>query len=83
MAKTASLSHEEISQLNDRRAEFKNAHIAYVETNPEIKSMLNDLVCACLLEKPEDIFSFAEKHFKNKKDEPECTEQKNKTDCQT
>eukprot|EP00640_Fibrocapsa_japonica_P002997 CAMPEP_0113934000 /NCGR_PEP_ID=MMETSP1339-20121228/1348_1 /TAXON_ID=94617 /ORGANISM="Fibrocapsa japonica" /LENGTH=266 /DNA_ID=CAMNT_0000935601 /DNA_START=27 /DNA_END=827 /DNA_ORIENTATION=+ /assembly_acc=CAM_ASM_000762 len=66
MAETESLSHEEISQLNDRKAELKAAHLKYVETHPEIKTMLNDLVCACLLEKPGNIFAFAEKHFASK-----------------
>mmetsp|Transcript_30798 Transcript_30798/g.40691 ORF Transcript_30798/g.40691 Transcript_30798/m.40691 type:complete len:267 (-) Transcript_30798:235-1035(-) len=57
------LTHEEISQLNERKAELKAQHMAYVEEHPEIKTILNDFVCACLLEKPDDVFAFARDHF--------------------
>uniref|UniRef100_A0A7S3UUW8 guanylate kinase n=1 Tax=Heterosigma akashiwo TaxID=2829 RepID=A0A7S3UUW8_HETAK len=61
------LTHEEIAQLNERKAELKAQHMAYVEDHPEIKTLLNDFVCACLLEKPDNILNFAREHFANMK----------------
>uniref|UniRef100_A0A7S2SAF1 Guanylate kinase-like domain-containing protein n=1 Tax=Rhizochromulina marina TaxID=1034831 RepID=A0A7S2SAF1_9STRA len=57
------LTFQEVAQLNDRKAELKSSYSKYIKNHPEIKSMLNDFMCAVLLEKPEDIFDFAESHF--------------------
>ena len=56
---TAALTFAELSALNDRKLEIKKKHNEYIDKHPEIKSMLNDFMSEVLLEKPEDIFSFA------------------------
>ncbi|GMI09262.1 hypothetical protein TrVE_jg5802 [Triparma verrucosa] len=59
----SALTFSEISDLNARKKAIKASHAAYVQEHPEIKSMLNDFMSACLLEKPNNIYSFAVSHF--------------------
>lgn len=62
-AANARLTFEELSQLNERKLELKRQHNAYMEKHPEITRVLADFMCAALLEKPDDVFAFAESHF--------------------
>jgi guanylate kinase len=62
-AANARLTFEELSQLNERKLELKRQHNGYMEKHPEITRILADFMCAALLEKPDDVFSFAEAHF--------------------
>ena len=48
---------------NDRKQELKTQHVNYIESHGEIRTLLNDFMCAVLLEKPDDLFSFACDHF--------------------
>ena len=57
------LTFQEISHLNDRKLEIKKAHSLYIVDHPEIKDMLNDFMSAVLLDKPNNIFTFASDHF--------------------
>eukprot|EP00949_MAST-11_sp_MAST-11-sp1_P003604 g3604.t1 len=57
------LTFEELSRLNERKHELKSAHAAYLREHPEVTRMLGDFMSAALLEKPVDIFEFAERHF--------------------
>lgn len=38
-------------------------HNEYLQKHPEIQQILNDFVSAALVEKPDDVFHFARKHF--------------------
>ena len=38
-------------------------HNEYLQKHPEIQQILNDFVSAALVEKPDDVFYFARKHF--------------------
>ena len=62
-SKTDTLTFQEISHLNDRKVELKAEHTTYIEAHPELRTLLNDFVCAALLEKPPDAFAFAADHF--------------------
>lgn len=57
------LTFEELSRLNERKHELKSAHAAYLREHPEVTRMLGDFMSAALLEKPVDVFEFAERHF--------------------
>merc|ERR1719453_44758 len=57
------LTFQEISHLNDRKQQLKVSYGAYVKEHPEIRSLLNDFMCATLLEKPDNVFHFAANHF--------------------
>lgn len=46
----SALTFSEISDLNARKKAIKANHAEYVSGHPEIKSMLNDFMSACLLE---------------------------------
>ncbi|GMI03598.1 hypothetical protein TrLO_g5559 [Triparma laevis f. longispina] len=59
----SALTFSEISDLNARKKAIKANHAEYVSGHPEIKSMLNDFMSACLLEKPQNIYNFALTHF--------------------
>ena len=48
----AKLTFEEISKLQERKAELKAAHRDYVSAHPELKTVLNDFMTAVLTEKP-------------------------------
>ena len=62
-APAARLTYEELSQLNDRKEELKRGHQDYLLKHPEVTRLLADFMCAALLEKPQDVFAFAEHHF--------------------
>ena len=57
------LTYQEISHLNERKLEIKRGHTAYINEHPEIKSLLNDFMSSILLNKPQNIFTFARDHF--------------------
>ncbi|GLD97547.1 hypothetical protein PINS_up006237 [Pythium insidiosum] len=58
-----SLSFEELSILNERKEAIKKDHLAYVESHPEIKTLLSAFMSALLIEKPSDVLAFAKEHF--------------------
>ncbi|TMW63563.1 hypothetical protein Poli38472_002504 [Pythium oligandrum] len=58
-----SLSFEELSILNERKEAIKKEHLAYVDSHPEIKTLLSSFMSALLIEKPTDVLSFAKEHF--------------------
>lgn len=62
-AGSARLTYEELSQLHERKNELKRQHTTYLEEHPEVSRVLADFMCAALLEKPDDVFAFAEQHF--------------------
>ncbi|KAJ8605225.1 hypothetical protein CTAYLR_000476 [Chrysophaeum taylorii] len=57
------LRFQEISHLTDRKVEIREARTAYLAEHPELRPLLNDLTAAVLLEKPDNIFAFAARHF--------------------
>lgn len=57
------LQFQEIQSLNRRRHELKVRYAGYVKKHPEIKTLLNDFMCAALLEKPDNIIHFGREHF--------------------
>ena len=57
------LTFQEITQLNRRKTELKQGYSEYISKHQDVKSVLNDFMCACLLEKPTNIFEFARQHF--------------------
>ena len=57
------LTFQEISHLNERKAQLKQSYNDYLAGHPEIRSILNDFMCATLLEKPDNVFQFAQNHF--------------------
>ena len=59
----SALSFEELAILNERKEEIKKDHVAYVEAHPEIKTLLSAFMSALLVEKPDDVLSFAKTHF--------------------
>ena len=60
---TQKLTFEEISQLNERKRELREEHAAYMADHPELKTIMSDFMSSVLLEKPDDVFSFAREHF--------------------
>ncbi|KAE9295566.1 hypothetical protein PF008_g24233 [Phytophthora fragariae] len=58
-----SLSFEELLLLNERKEALKKDYAAYVESHPEIKTLLSWFMSALLLEKPQDVVAFAADHF--------------------
>lgn len=58
-----SLQFEELAILNERKEALKKDHEAYVAAHPEIKSLLSAFMAALLLEKPDDVLAFAQRHF--------------------
>jgi hypothetical protein len=42
---------------------IKRGHNKYLESHPEVSSLLNDFLSAALLEKPKDVYAFATKYF--------------------
>jgi Regulatory subunit of type II PKA R-subunit. len=43
--------------------EIKKEHIDYLSQHPEIRQLLNDFLSTLLLEKPEDVYKFAQEYF--------------------
>ncbi|KAE8976463.1 hypothetical protein PF004_g24115 [Phytophthora fragariae] len=58
-----SLSFEELLLLNERKEALKKDYAAYVESHPEIKTLLSWFMSALLLEKPQDVVAIAADHF--------------------
>lgn len=58
-----SLHFEELALLNERKEALKKDHEVYVAAHPEIKSLLSAFMAALLLEKPDDVLAFAQRHF--------------------
>jgi len=57
------LTFQEVSQLNDRKQALKHSYTTYLGSKPEIRSIMNDFMCAVLLEKPDNVVEFAQQHF--------------------
>ncbi len=45
------------------KEEIKKEHVDYLGQHPEIRQLLNDFLSTLLLEKPEDVFRFAQDYF--------------------
>ncbi|ETW09378.1 guanylate kinase [Aphanomyces invadans] len=58
-----SLTFEELSILNERKEEIKKDHMGYLDSHPELKTLLSSFMSAVLIEKPTDILAFAKDHF--------------------
>ncbi len=43
--------------------EIKKEHVDYLGQHPEIRQLLNDFLSTVLLEKPEDVYKFAQDYF--------------------
>ena len=43
--------------------EVKKEHGAYISAHPEIRQLLNDFLSTLLLEKPEDVYEYAQDYF--------------------
>lgn len=43
--------------------EVKKEHNAYISAHPEIRQLLNDFLSTLLLEKPEDVYDYAQDYF--------------------
>ncbi|KAG9417182.1 guanylate kinase [Aphanomyces cochlioides] len=60
---TLNLTFEELSILNERKQEIKKGHLDYLDTHPELKTLLSSFMSIVLLEKPTDVVAFAKSHF--------------------
>lgn len=43
--------------------EIKEEHVSYLKSHPELRQILNDFLSSCLLEQPENVYSYARKFF--------------------
>lgn len=59
----SALTFSEITDLNKRKLELKATNTAYLSSHPEVRSMLNDFMSSCLLDKPDDVYGFAKEFF--------------------
>jgi guanylate kinase len=48
---------------NKVKSDVQTEHLDYIKSHPEIRDILNDFISTLLLEKPDDIFSYAKNHF--------------------
>ena len=46
-----------------RKAELKVEHEAYLRAHPEVPRLLNDFVTSCLVHQPIDVFDYAREFF--------------------
>lgn len=60
---TEDITLSEIEDLNARKRGLKDGYSGYIAKNREIKDILNGFMTQALLEKPENVFEFARKHF--------------------
>lgn len=60
---TEQLQFKEIQDLNARKRQLKTGYSAYLYLHPEVKTVVSKFMTAALLEKPENVFEFARKHF--------------------
>jgi len=53
--------------------EVKKEHTTYINKHPEIRQLLNDFLSTVLLEKPDDVYAYAQEYFSyfNTEKEPE------------
>ena len=51
------------SAMCAREGALKDEHHAYLESHPEVQSILSDFISAALAEQPADVFEFARTHF--------------------
>eukprot|EP00919_Chromeraceae_sp_WS-2016_P001265 GHVR01003187.1.p1 GENE.GHVR01003187.1~~GHVR01003187.1.p1 ORF type:complete len:105 (+),score=0.40 GHVR01003187.1:305-619(+) len=42
---------------------IKEEHISYLKSHPELRQILNDFLSSCLLEQPENVYTYAQKFF--------------------
>merc|ERR1719174_3183290 len=59
----APLTFEDVSKLHARQEELKKSNVEYLSEHPELKNIIADLTAAVLMEKPDDVFTFASNHF--------------------
>lgn len=51
------------SLLARPQEELKKQHVEYLSAHPELRHLLNDFMSAVLMEKPTDVYAFAQSHF--------------------
>ncbi len=54
--------------------EVKKEHITYFSKHPEIRQLLNDFLSTLLLEKPDDVYCYAQEYFSYFNAEKESTQ---------
>eukprot|EP00500_Bicosoecida_sp_ms1_P002038 CAMPEP_0203815622 /NCGR_PEP_ID=MMETSP0115-20131106/11213_1 /ASSEMBLY_ACC=CAM_ASM_000227 /TAXON_ID=33651 /ORGANISM="Bicosoecid sp, Strain ms1" /LENGTH=102 /DNA_ID=CAMNT_0050724521 /DNA_START=137 /DNA_END=442 /DNA_ORIENTATION=+ len=57
------LTFEELSELNERKAELRRESNEWVASHPELKSVMSDFMAALMQRKPDDVFAFAAEYF--------------------
>lgn len=45
------------------KEEIKLEHIEYIKSHPELRDILNDFISSLLLDKPENIYTYAKEYF--------------------
>lgn len=53
----------EVSDLNKRKTQLKAEYSSYIAKHRQVKEITNAFMTAALLEKPDNVFEFARKHF--------------------
>ncbi|KAL4476786.1 hypothetical protein ABPG72_010623 [Tetrahymena utriculariae] len=48
---------------NDVKAQIKNEHSEYIQKHPELREILNDFLSTVMLEKPQDVYEYAQQYF--------------------
>merc|ERR1711988_292217 len=59
------LSIEERSNVEERKLTILADYARYMEDHPEVRQVLNDFICACMTEKPKNVYKFARYWFKH------------------
>jgi guanylate kinase len=49
--------------FNDVKAEIKKEHSNYIAKHPELREILNDFLSTVMLEKPSNIYDYAQQYF--------------------
>lgn len=49
--------------FNDVKAEIKRDHSKYIAKHPELREILNDFLSTVMLEKPNDVYDYAQQYF--------------------
>jgi len=49
--------------FNDVKAEIKKEHSTYIAKHPELREILNDFLSTVMLEKPSNIYDYAQQYF--------------------
>lgn len=59
----SALSYEELAVLDERKGILQKEHEEYIESHPELKTLLSSFMCAVFMEKPTDVVEFSRRHF--------------------